>query len=105
MNALTQAESLALAKVDQKRLLRLADLAGRSPKTMLKFVLQDGFDAVEQDITETLAAEADAKIYGTVPHEEVMRGSQQIIAAARANRLQKAKLHNAELDKARKHAA
>lgn len=32
MNAFTEAESIALAKVDQKRLRRLAELAGRSPR-------------------------------------------------------------------------
>ena len=83
MNAFTEAESIALAKADQKRLQRLAELAGRSPRAMLKFVLQDGFDAVEEDIRETLAAERDAQIHGTIPHAEVMRGAQRIIEAAR----------------------
>ena len=90
MNAITEAEFVALAKTDQKRLHRLAGLAGRSPQTMLKFVLQDGFDAVEQDILETLAAGQDAKIHGTIPHEEVMRGSHRIIEAARARNQKKA---------------
>jgi hypothetical protein len=49
---------------------------------MFKFVLQDGFDAVEEDIRETLAAERDAQIHGTIPHAEVMRGAQRIIEAA-----------------------
>ena len=59
MNTATQTEVLALAKGDQKRLEQLAALAGRSPQSMLKFVLRDGFDAVEEDIRETLAAERD----------------------------------------------
>jgi hypothetical protein len=83
MNASTQAESLALAKGDQKRLERLAGLAGRSPKAMLKFVLRDGFDAVEDDISETLAAEGDIRLHGTVPHAEVMRSAKKIIEVAR----------------------
>ena len=90
MNAFTEAESIALTKVDQKRLQRLAELAGRSPRTMLKFVLQDGFDAVEEDIRETLAAERDAQIHGTIPHAEVMRGAQRIIEAARVRKHKKA---------------
>ena len=90
MNAITQDELVALAKADQKRLHRLAGLAGRSPKAMLKFVLQDGFDAVEQDILESLAAEQDAKVHGTISHEEVMRGSHRIIEAARARKQKKA---------------
>ena len=83
MNASTQAETLALAKGDQRRLERLAALAGRPPKAMLKFVLRDGFDAVEDDIRETLAAESDMALHGTVPHAEVMRGASKIIEAAR----------------------
>jgi hypothetical protein len=83
INTSTQAETLALAKGDQKRLERLAGLAGRSPKAMLKFVLRDGFDAVEDDICETLAAEHNIVLRGTVPHAEVMRSAKNIIEAAR----------------------
>ena len=90
MNASTQVETLALAKGDQKRLERLAMLAGRSPKALLKFVLRDGFDAVEDDIRETLAAESDMALHGTVPHAEVMRGAKKIIEAARGGSVKKA---------------
>ena len=44
MNTTTQSEALALARGDQKRLEQLAALAGRSPQSMLKFVLRDGFE-------------------------------------------------------------
>ena len=90
MNASTQAETLALAKVDQKRLERLAALAGRSPKSLLKFVLRDGFDAAEEDIHESLAAMRDIELLGTVPHAEVMRRAKKIIEAARAGKHKKA---------------
>ena len=90
MNAIGASETLALAKVDQKRLERLAALAGRSPKAMLKFVLRDGFNEVEQDILETLAAEQDMAIHGTFPHADVMRGAKRIIETARGRRLDKA---------------
>lgn len=89
MNASTQAETLALAKGDQKRLERLAGLAGRSPKAMLKFVLRDGFEAVEDDICETLAAEHDMRLRGTVPHVEVMRNAKNIIEVARLGKRSK----------------
>ena len=82
MDASTQAETLALAKGDQQRLERLAALAGRSPKAMLNFVLRDGLDAVEDDIRETLAAERDIALHGTVPQVHVMRGARKIIEAA-----------------------
>ena len=90
MNASTQAETLALAKVDQKRLECLAALAGRSPKALLKFVLRDGFDAVEEDIHESLAAMRDIELNGTVPHAEVMRSAKKIIEAARDGKHKKA---------------
>ena len=90
MNASTQAETLALAKVDQKRLERLAALAGRSPKALLKFVLRDGFDAVEEDIHESLAAMRDIELNGTVPHAEVMRSVRKIVEAARDRKHKKA---------------
>ena len=90
MNASTQAETLALAKVDQRRLERLAALAGRSPKSLLRFVLRDGFEAVEEDIQESLAAMRDIARHGTVPHAEVMRSAKNIIEAARAGKHKKA---------------
>ena len=90
MNAPSTPEMLALAKGDQKRLERLAAPAGRTPRSMLKFVLRDGFEAVERDILETLAAEQDVLTYGAVPHEEVVRGTAKIIEAARGRRSTKA---------------
>ena len=82
MNASAQAETLALANVDPKRLERLAVLAGRSPKALLKFVLRDGFDAVEEDVHESLAARRDVELNGTVSNAEVMRSARKIIEAA-----------------------
>ena len=74
-----KSEPVFLAKSDQKRLERLAALAGRSPKSMLRFVLRDGFDAIETDIRETLAAERDLELHGGIPHAEVMQGVREII--------------------------
>ncbi len=90
MNTSSRAEALALARGDQKRLERLAALAGRSPKAMLKFVLRDGFDAVEEDLRETLAAENDIALHGTVPHADVMRSARKIVETARGGKLDKA---------------
>jgi hypothetical protein len=90
MNASAQAQTLALAKVDQKRLERLAETAGRTPKSLLKYVLRDGFDAVEEDIRETLAAELEVAQNGAVPHAEVARSARAIIEAARARNRKKA---------------
>ena len=55
-----------------------------------KFVLRDGFEAVERDILETLAAERDVLTYGAVPHAEVVRGTAKIIEAARGRHSTKA---------------
>lgn len=90
MNTTTQSEMLALAKGDQKRLEQLAALAGRSPQSMLKIVLRDGFDAVEEDIRETLAAERDIELHGTVPHAEVMRSVRKIVEGGRARKQKQA---------------
>jgi hypothetical protein len=86
MNAPSTPEMLALAKVDQKRLERLAALAGRTPRSMLKFVLRDGFEVVEREVLETLAAERDVLTYGAVPHADVVRSTAKIIEAARGRR-------------------
>ena len=90
MNAIGTFETLALAKVDQQRLERLANLAGRSPKALLKFVLRDGFDEVERDIRETLAAERDMSVHGAVAHAEVLRSARRIIESSRGRKLEKA---------------
>ena len=75
----TKSEPLELTKSDQKRLVRLAALGRRSPKSMLRFVLRDGFDAVETDIRESLAAERDLDLHGGIPHAEVMQGIRKMI--------------------------
>ena len=49
-----------------------------SDRELLKFVLRDGFDAVEVDIHESLAAMRDIELHGTVPHAEVMRGANSL---------------------------
>ena len=90
MNTPSPDEVFALAKVDQRRLERLARMAGRSPRGLLRFVLRDGFEAVEQDIRETLAAERDIELHGAIPNAEVMRSARNIIESAHARRQKKA---------------
>ena len=75
----TKSEPLVLTKSEQKRVERLAALAGRSPKSMLRFVLREEFDAIETDIRETLAAERDLELHGGIPHAEVMKGIRKMI--------------------------
>ena len=47
----------SISKTDQKRLERLAASAGRTPQSMLRFVLRDGFAACEEDVAESLRAD------------------------------------------------
>jgi len=47
-------------------------------------VLRDGFDAVEEDIRETLAAERDVELNRAAPNAELARRARAIIEAERA---------------------
>lgn len=78
--------SLGLNPAQQRRLEKLARDAGRTPQAMLRFVLRDGFDFCEWELREILAAEADVKRHGTVPHEAVKREARAIITAAAARK-------------------
>jgi hypothetical protein len=82
--------SPALTKSDDARLRRLAARAGRTPQAMLKFVLRDGFGAVETDVAETEVALDDVRKRGTVQHAQVLRNARQLIAAAQRGALEKA---------------
>ena len=64
---------LQLSKATQSKIERLAQAAGRSPASMLRFVLRDGLAAVELSVQENLAADAEFSRLGGVAHSEVMR--------------------------------
>ena len=64
---------LALSPAEQQRLDRLARDAGRSPRSMMRFVLRDGFEYSEWQVRESNAAEAEAGRIGTIPNDVVMR--------------------------------
>ena len=49
---------IQLPKVTQTRINKLAMAAGRSPAVVLRFVLRDGFDAVERSVRENAVADA-----------------------------------------------
>jgi hypothetical protein len=77
---------LALSPAEQRRLEKLARDAGRSPRSMMRFVLRDGFDFCEWIVAESLKSEESVRKYGTIPNEEVQRKAHKIIAAAHARR-------------------
>ena len=70
---------MALTPAQQRRLERLAREAGRTPKAMLKFVLRDGFEACEEDVRESVAADAEFAAGKGVPHREAMRRARAAI--------------------------
>ena len=90
MNASTHAESLALTKVEQKRLSNLAHLTGRSPRATLRFVLRAGLDAAEEDVRETLKGEAAGDARQVFPHAQVMAEVRAIIGKPLPKRGKKA---------------
>lgn len=68
-----------LPKVTQNKINRLSQTAGRSPVAMLRFVLRDGFAAVEMSIKENAIAAAQFETGDVVPHAEVLRNIQRQI--------------------------
>lgn len=72
-----------LPKVAQTRIARLARAAGRSPAATLRFVLRDGFDAVEQSIRENAIADAEFAAGATVAHADVLRGARNLVRLAK----------------------
>ena len=77
---------IALSPAQHRRLERLARDAGRSTGQMLMFVLRDGFEYCEWQVRASIAADAEAKQLGTVPHDVTMREAQDLIASARGRR-------------------
>ncbi len=71
-----------LPKVAQTRITRLARAAGRSPAATLRFVLRDGFDAVEQSIHENAIADAEFAARATVAHADVLRSARGALGKA-----------------------
>lgn len=68
----------------QRRLVKLAAAAGRTPEEMLPYVMKDGFDYMEDFIRKVNEAIEQADAGDVVPHKEVMAQIQATIAAARA---------------------
>lgn len=82
--------SLALTPAQQRRIAKLAQLAGRTPQSMLRFVLRDGLDATEEDVRETIDADEDIDRNGAVPHGKVMAQARAAIERHVAKRRPKA---------------
>lgn len=68
-----------LSQVQQRRLVKLAREAGRTPQSMLRFVLMDGFEQCEDDVQAARMAEAEIARSGTVAHQQVMNEARATI--------------------------
>jgi hypothetical protein len=80
-----------LTRAQQRRLVKLAGEAGRTPQSMLRFVLRDGFEQCEDDVQAARLAEEELAHAGSVPHQQVMDEARATIAHhARAQRRQAA---------------
>jgi predicted transcriptional regulator len=74
--------AIQIPKVTQARIDKLALVAGRSPAAMLRFVLRDGFDAVEQSIRENDIADAQFESGTSHAHDDVMADAQKLLRGA-----------------------
>ena len=82
--------SLALTPAQQRRIAKLAELAGRTPISMLRYVLRDGLEATEQDVRETIEADDDIDRNGAIPHAKVMTRARALVDRHAAKRRPKA---------------
>jgi predicted transcriptional regulator len=62
-----------LSQAELRRLDKLAQAAGRSPRAMLKFVLRDGFAETERVVRSVAAGRSDAKAGRVQSHAVAMR--------------------------------
>ncbi len=74
---------IQLPKVAQNRISRLACASGRSPEALLRFVLRDGFEAVELSIQENAQADTEFAAGATVAHADVMRDALHSVRQAK----------------------
>jgi predicted transcriptional regulator len=74
---------IQLSKAAQTRISRLALAAGRSPAAMLRFVLRDGFDAVELSIKENAQAAEQFAAGAATSHADVMRDARNAVNQAK----------------------
>ena len=74
---------IQLPKVVQTRINRLAQATGRSPATMLRFVLRDGFEAVELSIKENAVADAEFASGASLTQNDVLREAREVLSQAK----------------------
>jgi hypothetical protein len=70
-------DTLTLSQADTRRLEKLARIAGRSPRSLLKYVLRDGFAATEHAVQTTAARMGTQE---RIAHPDAMRQLDHLIA-------------------------
>jgi hypothetical protein len=78
---------LTLSQADTRRLEKLALAAGRTPKSVLKHVLRDGFEAIEHAVC---AVTSRMQTNQRVAHEDAMRQLDQMIQTHGRNKIKEA---------------
>ena len=78
--------TLRLNPAQQRRLMKLARDAGRTPEQALRIVLRDGFDYCEWEVRESLAAESDAARHATISDDDAQRAARTMIESTHARR-------------------
>jgi hypothetical protein len=76
------AKRLFLSPAQQRRLEKLARMAGRPAGETLRFVLRDGFEFCEWEVRESRAADAETKRRGAVSYSEARRQARRLIESA-----------------------
>lgn len=69
-------DTLTLSQADTRRLEKLAHIAGRSPRALLKHVLRDGFTATEHAVQATVAR---MRTDERIAHPDAMRQLDHLI--------------------------
>jgi predicted transcriptional regulator len=70
----------SLSQTALRRLERLAKVAGRTPRAMLKFVLRDGFGETERVVRAVHAGRRDVAAGRTRSHAAVMHEADAILS-------------------------
>jgi len=78
--------SLALSQAEQRRLEKLAEEAGRTPKAMLKHVLRNGFDYTEEFVRKVKEGLAELDAGKGVPRAVVSEQARRIVAKHAAHK-------------------
>lgn len=69
-------DTLTLSQADTRRLEKLAQAAGRTPRALLKYVLRDGFEATEHAVQVTVTR---MKTGEHITHQDAMQRLDQLI--------------------------